>query len=173
MTGVYSGGLAYEYSMEDNKYGIVNISSDGKSVSPLDDFGRLQKAFAATPNPSGDGGYNAQGGKSECPAKSTNWNVTGTALPAMPDAAKKYLTEGAGTGVGILGPGSQNAGGRSSGIATAGSGAVTAVVSGTANPSSTATGNAASSMRPGHLELAPFVISALALGFTGLGAFML
>ena len=174
MTGVYSGGLAYEYSMEENKYGLVTISDDLKSVTELGDFGRLKKAFAATPNPTGTGGYNAAGGKSSCPAQSTNWNVTSDALPAMPEEAKKYLTEGAGEGAGILGSGSQNSGGRSSGIATAGSGAVTATASGTqASSTASSTGNAGSSLRPGQLELAPFFVSAMVLAFTGVGAFML
>lgn len=176
MTGVYSGGLAYEYTMEANEYGLVELSDDLTKVNPLPDFATLKKAFAATPNPSGNGGYNATGGPSNCPAQSANWNVTTDALPAMPEEARKYLTEGAGEGAGILGSGSQNSGGRSSGTASQGSGAVTAVASnanGGASATSSPTGNAASSLRAGSLEFAPFVISALCLGFTGLGAFLL
>lgn len=158
--------------MEENKYGLVTISDDLKTVTELDDFKTLKKAFAATPNPSGDGGYNANAKASECPPHSSNWNVTSDDLPAMPEDAKKYLTEGAGTGVGILGSGSQTSGGRSAGIAKPGSGAVTSVAAG-ASATSKPAGNAASSVRAGSLGFAPFVISALCLGFTGLGALLL
>lgn len=173
MTGVYSGGLAYEYTMEENKYGIVEINGD--SVTELDDFERLRKAFADTKNPSGDGGYNKTGGASNCPAQSLNWNVTGDALPAMPEAAKKYLTQGAGKGVGLLGSGSHFGDGKSAGTATQGSGRVTATAATTAGStgSSTATGNAASGFRQGSLDIAPYIISALVVSFTGLGAFLL
>lgn len=172
MTGVYSGGLAYEYTMEENKYGIVKINGD--DVEELPEFATLQKQFAATSDPAGDGGYNKTAGASNCPIKSDNWNVTGTALPAIPEEAKKFMTEGAGKGIGLEGPGSHNGKGISAGIAQAGSGAVTATASGTAaSGSSTASGNAASGFRQARLEVAPFVVSALIVGFTGLGAFML
>jgi hypothetical protein len=88
MTAVYSGGLAYEYSMEDNGYGMVTIDSSGNSVSEGPSFGTYQKALAATANPSGDGGYSSTGAKSDCPAQSPTWNVTGSALPAIPASAK-------------------------------------------------------------------------------------
>lgn len=169
MTGVYSGGLAYEYTMEANKYGVVEVS--GNTVTELDDFGRLQRAFAATPNPSGDGGYNPNPKVSTCPPKSNSWNVTTDALPAIPEGAKKYMTEGAGTGVGLEGKGSQNAGGASTGTATAGSGKVTATAA-NAGASATKSGSA-SGLRPGQLEMAPFAVSAILLAFTGMGAFLL
>jgi hypothetical protein len=85
MTGVYSGGLVYEYSEEGSHYGLVTIS--GSTVTEGPDFAALQTAFKGTANPTGDGGYNSTGGASGCPAKSANWNVTGDALPAIPSAA--------------------------------------------------------------------------------------
>ena len=172
MTAVYSGGLAYEYTMETNKYGLVEI--DGSDVKELDDFGRLQKAFAATPNPSGDGGYNKTGGASGCPAQSKNWNVTTDALPAIPAEAKKFFQTGAGKGVGLKGEGSHFASGTSTETADRGSGSVTAAVSGTSSSStSTGSGNAASSLRQGPVEFAPLVVSAIVIGFTAFGAFLL
>ena len=85
MTGVYSGGLVYEYSQEGNNYGLVTIS--GSTVTEDPDFAALQSAFKATGNPTGDGGYNSTGGASGCPAKSATWNVTSDALPAIPSGA--------------------------------------------------------------------------------------
>jgi 1,3-beta-glucanosyltransferase GAS5 len=167
MTSVYSGGLAYEYSMEANNFGIVEL--DGDNVKELDDFGRLQKAFAATPNPTGDGGYNKTGGASGCPAQSKNWNVTTDALPAIPSGAKKYMTEGAGKGVGLSGKGSQTASGTSTETAEQGSGSVSGVASGSAS----ASGNAAASFRQGPVDFSPIVISALTIGLTVFGAFLL
>merc|ERR1712072_375485 len=121
MTGVYSGGLVYEYSQESSNYGLVEINGD--SVSELADFTALQSQFSKTANPTGDGGYNSTGGASGCPTYSSpNWLVKDDSLPAIPDGAKKYMSQGAGTGPGLSGAGSQNAGGASTGTATAGSG---------------------------------------------------
>jgi 1,3-beta-glucanosyltransferase GAS5 len=176
MTGVYSGGLVYEYSQEPNKYGLVEIS--GNSVTELDDFTALQSAFKNTPNPSGDGGYNQTGGASGCPAYNPpNWDVQDDSLPAIPQGAVKYMSSGAGTGPGLNGAGSQNAGGASSGTATAGSGQPTRT--GTSGGTNTASGSATSSgaatgLRVSHeLALAPFVCVAVAVLSSMVGASLL
>jgi hypothetical protein len=85
MTGVYSGGLVYEYSEEGSNYGLVTIN--GMTVTEGPDFAALQTAFKGTANPSGDGGYNSTGGASGCPAYSATWNVTNDVLPAIPSGA--------------------------------------------------------------------------------------
>lgn len=159
MTSVYSGGLAYEYSVEGNGFGMVTINSDG-TISEGASFGTLVTAFKKNPSPSGDGGYNATGGASACPAKSSNWNVTSDALPAIPEGAKAYMSSGAGTGVGLLGKGSQNAGGASTGTATAGSGSVTAVATGA---SATKKG-AASALSP--MDRTPLIVGTVAVVIT-------
>lgn len=139
MTSVYSGGLAYEYTVEPNGYGIVELK-DGK-IEPNDDYDRLKDAYKKTANPKGDGGYKSNGSASECPAESDEWEVEGTALPAIPTAASKYMTAGAGTGPGLDGTGSHFAGETSESTATAGSGASTRTPAGSASNS---TGAAAS-----------------------------
>ena len=121
MTSVYSGGLAYEYTVEPNGYGLVEIGSNGQ-IEPNGDFDRLKKAFAATENPTGDGGFKSDGTASECPAESEDWEVSTTALPALPVNAKKYMDEGVGEGPGLAGDGSHFAGEASESTATAGSG---------------------------------------------------
>ena len=167
MTGVYSGGLVYEYSQESSKYGLVSIS--GSSVTETSDFTALQSALAHSSNPQGDGGYNQTGGASGCPPlDAPNWVVADDSLPALPDPANKYMTQGAGTGPGLAGPGSQNAGTASQGNATQGSG------------SATATGSSASHTKSGagHLTIpttsfAPLICGAVVVLSTVFGASLL
>jgi hypothetical protein len=123
MTPVFSGGLVYEYTMEANNYGLVEV--EGDKVTELEDFQTLKDAFAATKNPTGDGGYKKDGKPSACPPPSDNWAVEDTGLPAIPEPAKKYMTQGAGRGAGLTGSGSQTAGTGSPGTAKSGSGTVT------------------------------------------------
>jgi len=173
MTGVYSGGLVYEYSQEASDYGLVEINGD--TVTELPDFAALQSQFAATANPSGNGGYNSTGGASGCPAYSSpNWLVQNDALPAIPDGAKKYMTQGAGTGPGLTGAGSQNAGGASTGTATAGSGQASQTGSSSSgSSSSSSTSNAAVSMMAPEWSAAPLVCGAIVIISSIFGAALL
>jgi hypothetical protein len=171
MTGVYSGGLVYEYSQEASNYGLVTLN--GNSISERPDFAALQSAFSKTSNPDGDGGYNQTGGASGCPEKDVpNWDVENDSLPAIPEPAKKYMTEGAGQGAGLTGPGSQNAGTGSSGTATPGSGAATGTPTGTSGGAASSTG-AAASLRAPEYGMAPFVCGLIVIASTALGATLL
>jgi 1,3-beta-glucanosyltransferase GAS5 len=146
MTGVFSGGLVYEYSQEGNGYGLVTINGD--SVVEDADFGYLQTALTNSPNPSGNGGANTTSAASVCPTASAEWEVSNDDLPAIPAAAEKYMTQGAGPGPGLTGSGSQNAGNsstESAGTAAAGSEGSTATTS--AAPSSSSTKSAAATLR--------------------------
>jgi len=155
MTAVYSGGLVYEYSEEPSNFGLVQIS--GSEVTELPDFKTLMTAFSNTPDPSGDGGYNHTGGASACPTYSPpNWLVKDDSLPAFPAAAEKYMTQGAGTGPGLSGPGSQD-----SGPAT-----------GTGGTSATSSGAAGKTVVP-EFSLAPLVCGAAVLLSTLFGATLL
>ncbi|KAL9618719.1 MAG: hypothetical protein Q9160_006598 [Pyrenula sp. 1 TL-2023] len=177
MTAVYSGGLVYEYSMEGNKFGLVQINGD--SVQELDDFTALQSAFKNTPNPQGDGKYNQTGGASGCPPKQApDWDVENDSLPAIPEPAKKYMTEGAGKGPGLAGDGSQNAGTQSSATATAGSGqaSVSAKASGTgsgSSSSSTGSAGAAAGLAVPELSLAVPAFVSLAIAVSTIFGFTL
>jgi hypothetical protein len=171
MSGVYSGGLVYEYSQEeDRNYGLVKIDSSS-SVTDTADYATLKKQLAANQPPSGDGGYKSSGSSSTCPSKSSTWNVTSDALPAIPTGAVAFMTDGAGKGVGLGGSkSSQNAGGESQGTASAGSGAVTAVATG-ANAASSS--KSAASMPLAPFSPQPLCSLAVALAFAGLGALLL
>ena len=132
MTGVYSGGLVYEYSEEGSGYGLVTIS--GGDVTEGPDFESLSSALSAVQDPADNGGYSTSTGPSECPAQQApDWDVANNDLPAIPEPAMRYMSEGAGAGPGLTGDGSQNAGTRSSGTATQGSGQVTATAGSTAS----------------------------------------
>lgn len=164
MTGVYSGGLMYEYTMEANGFGIVNVS--GNSVIELPDFSKYADALSKNPAPTGSGGFVSTTSSVPCPTKDVDWPVDSTLLPALPDAAKTFFTNGAGKGPGLTGDGSQNAGGStSSGDATPGSGSSTA--------SPTSSKNAAGLTYAGPVDKAPFIVTGIACFFALAGTMLL
>lgn len=166
MTGVYSGGLVYEYSQETSKYGLVSIAKD--NVKQLPDFDALKTAFSKTENPKGDGEFNKTGGANACPKKSSpDWDVDSDSLPAMPAPAKKYLTEGAGKAKGFSGGGSMDAGTESTATASPGSGKVTGSTDG---PSTTPSKGAATGLRPPPMSMAPVAVGLVTILSTLLGA---
>jgi len=167
MSPVYSGGLVYEYSQEESNFGLVDLSN-ANSPRNLAAYSALKTALAGTESPNGDGGYKSDGTASQCPPESATWNVTSDALPAIPQNAVKYMTQGAGTGPGLDGAGSQDAGTPSTGTATPGSGSA----SGSA-PGSTSSGAAAGLNAPGLFEIAPFVCGLVVVFSTVLGATLL
>lgn len=87
MTGVYSGGLLYEYTMEDNGFGIVKI--DGNTVTELDQFPKFAAALKANPAPTGAAGAATTSKASTCPPTDKDWLLSDLTLPAIPEKAKK------------------------------------------------------------------------------------
>lgn len=173
MTGVYSGGLVYEYSQESSDYGLVKVSKD--SVKTLDDFDALKSAFEKTDNPTGSGGFNKTGGANPCPAKdSPNWDVDDDDLPAIPEPAKKYMKNGAGKGEGFSGSGSQNAGTSSTGTAKPGSGSADSSYDSSSDSSSSSTSTssagAAAGLHVPSLTLAHVVVGMITVASTLFGA---
>jgi hypothetical protein len=179
MQSVYSGGLVYEYSQEKSNYGLVDLdTSDATKVSPRPDFDTLKGKFAKTPLPTGDGGYKSSGSASQCPTKSTTWNVTMSAdqLPAYPSDAMSLLQKGAGKGPGLAGKGSQDNGPQSPTLSGAADGAVTSggSTSGTGSGSgSSPSKGAASSTRAGEFSMAPVICGAIVLVSSMLGGSLL
>ncbi|KAK4157727.1 glycoside hydrolase [Chaetomidium leptoderma] len=168
MTGVYSGGLMYEYTLEKNGFGIAKIASPkAASVQPQDGFAKFAKALKANPAPSGDGGFTATTRSVACPTKDADWLLDSTLLPAIPEGAMKFMSDGAGTGPGLKGDGSQNAAeGTSTGDATPGSAAVTATPSSSKNAARGGVGG-------GSVERAPFAVAALVVVLTLTGTLLL
>lgn len=100
MSSLFSGGLVYEYSEEENEYGLVNIISSTE-VELKDDFINLSEQLNKTSNPSGDGGYSKDSEHSECP----DWDVDD--VPDMPEAAEIFFERGAGQALGFDHDGTQ------------------------------------------------------------------
>ena len=167
MTGVYSGGLVYEYSQEPSKYGLVEINDN--KVKTLADYDALKSAFEKTSNPKGDGGYNKTGGANPCPAKdSPNWDVDSDDLPAIPEGAKKFMKDGAGKGEGFAGKGSMSGGGSTStGTAEPGSGSATGS---SGSSSGTSSSSAAGVLNIPNMSLAPLVVGMVTVMSTFVGA---
>lgn len=118
MTSVYSGGLMYQYSDEEDnpKYGIVDV--EGSKPEPKPEFKLFKSALAKYPTPTGDGGASKTTHSVDCPTKdSKTFPIDTAVIPEMPEQAQKYMKKGAGKGPGIKEPGSQQA--ADSGTATA------------------------------------------------------
>ncbi|KAG5985241.1 beta-glucanosyltransferase [Claviceps digitariae] len=169
MTGVYSGGLMYEYSYEDNKYGIVKINGlKAKTVTEMDEYSAFKAALKANPPPSGNGGAASATHAATCPPKDANWQVDPSLVPEMPSQAQKYMKDGAGAGPGfeLDGDGSQNAG--DSGTSTAN------VTGGQPSPTSNKKdSDSAAGATYGSLDKAPLIVSGLTLVFTLFGTLLL
>lgn len=90
MSAVFSGGLVYEYTEEENEYGLVEISSDNKTVTTNKDYDNLKQQFASVSNPEGDGGYQSDLPHSNCPPRSSNWEASND-IPDTPKGALKYV----------------------------------------------------------------------------------
>lgn len=166
MTGVYSGGIVYQYSEESDNagYGLVSIS--GSSASQMSDYTAYSTALSSYPAPSGDGGFTSTTNTQACPTVDSEWLVSDTLLPAIPSGAQKFMTEGAGTGPGLMGDGSQNAGGTSTGDASPGSGSATT----TATPSSTKKSDGG---KPAPLGMAGFIVTGVVFVSTLVGTMLL
>jgi hypothetical protein len=92
MTGVYSGGLMYEYSREGNDFGIVDVTAKSDAVKEEGDFEKFKSALAMYPAPSGDGGFTSTTQAVACPTLDSVWDLGDwgeSALPAIPEGAKK------------------------------------------------------------------------------------
>ncbi|QSZ33054.1 hypothetical protein DSL72_002639 [Monilinia vaccinii-corymbosi] len=181
MCEVYSGGLVYEYSEEGSKYGLVTIK-DG-SVTEGADFKTLKAAYAKAKIPV-DCPFTSTQKASDCPAKSSTWDVSSDSLPAFPSAAANYMKNGAGKGVGLTGPGSQSAGGSSSGPSSgssssgssssgSSSGSSGTSSSSTSSSSSTGTSKASAGNALAPMNQAPMIIGALIATLTFVGAALL
>lgn len=163
MTGVYSGGLMYEYSLEENKFGIIDLTKN--PISELPEFQKMVSAMSKYPAPTGAGGAASTTNSVACPTTDGVWDLGSwgpTALPAIPEGAKKYMTAGAGKGPGLNGDGSQNSGQDVHTTASAGSGQPTT----TEKPGGN--GNAA-----GHMDASIFAVTGAAAFCALIGTLLL
>ncbi|OMJ24592.1 1,3-beta-glucanosyltransferase gel4 [Smittium culicis] len=83
MTGIFSGGFIYEYSQEDNDYGLVKI--DNGNAKKLDDFMYLKKQYAVKPSTDVTlSNYVPTGKIADCPPVAPDWKVSPRSLPPTP-----------------------------------------------------------------------------------------
>jgi len=84
MTSVFSGGIVYMYHQEANDYGLVEIK--GSAAVTQKDFAPLATVMAKV-DPKGidESSYTPTNSPQACPDVSSNWKVTGDALPPTPD----------------------------------------------------------------------------------------
>ncbi|KAM0268540.1 hypothetical protein ACHAQH_009955 [Verticillium albo-atrum] len=105
MTGVYSGGLMFEYTMEENNYGIIEIKND--KVEELPEFANFASALSKWPMPTAATALHSTTHGVSCPTSASLWEVNESLLPQMPEEAEQYMENGAGDGPGLAGDGSQ------------------------------------------------------------------
>ena len=153
MTGVYSGGLVYEYSQETSNYGLVDLT-DPNNPKELVDFGNLQNQFQKNPIPTNVPGANPNGGPSQCPPQDPNWQpgMPDTQLPAMPAPAQKLIDQGAGQGPGLQGS-SQSTGTGSTQNVTIGSSSSSS--SSSSGSKASGSGSAAAGLAPASFGYGP------------------
>lgn len=86
MDEVFSGGIVYMYHQEENDYGLVNITSDGKAIE-LDNYSVLSsRVNAATATSTSASDYEPTNSPARCPDLSDDWEVSGNGLPPTPDS---------------------------------------------------------------------------------------
>ena len=82
MTGVFSGGLAYEFTEEPNNYGLVEVN--GTTATMRNDFVALQKQYKAVTSVP-EGSVASVTRPTTCPAENSYANLNGTNdLPDTP-----------------------------------------------------------------------------------------
>ncbi|AGO11754.1 AaceriADL021Wp [[Ashbya] aceris (nom. inval.)] len=91
MSSLFSGGLAFEYSMEGNNFGLVEIKN-GK-VTKLKDFENLKEQYANAKDPEGDAGYTKDGKPASCPAFEKGTWEADEKLPEMPKDAEAFFKD--------------------------------------------------------------------------------
>lgn len=93
MTPVWSGGVVYEWTQENNRYGLVQMQPSG-DVEIMEDYTNLMNQMAKT-NPKGVkmDEYNEERAPPDCPPMTKNWKAS-TVLPPTPsDGACECMVE--------------------------------------------------------------------------------
>ncbi|KAI8376025.1 Glucanosyltransferase-domain-containing protein [Radiomyces spectabilis] len=84
MTDVWSGGVVYEWTQENNRYGLVKIDTNTQHAEVLEDYNNLKSALTkASPKGVQMDAFNEQRQASSCPSKTDNWKAP-LELPPTP-----------------------------------------------------------------------------------------
>ncbi|KAF9270568.1 glycoside hydrolase family 72 protein [Marasmius fiardii PR-910] len=87
MTDTWSGGIAFSYfpaTSAGGSFGMVNISSDGRTVTTSDDYTRLKDQYGKVSPPNSPSKSSATSTYPACPATNSAF-VASTTLPPTPD----------------------------------------------------------------------------------------
>lgn len=168
MTGVYSGGLMYEYSVEENEFGIVTLDGDKEEIKSGSEYNNLKSAMSAYPAPTSNHPADSTTHAVDCPTSHSVWQVNPTLLPAMPKEAEKFFKDGAGDGYGLKGDGSQFR--ADSGTAEESVESGVPSPTGTSSQSTDDDDDAAMTL---HVSMGALTISAVSIFFTLFGAALL
>ncbi|KNE66105.1 hypothetical protein AMAG_10360 [Allomyces macrogynus ATCC 38327] len=86
MDAVVDGAIAYEYTEEDNRYGLVQVASASDTrVTLLKDYENLKNQWsAAKPTPISMDSAKASTSRPQCPAADSTWMATASPLPPTP-----------------------------------------------------------------------------------------
>lgn len=98
MTGVFSGGLVYEYSEEPNNYGLVTINSDN-SIDLKEDYENLLNQFNQIDLEALTAANSTATGRSapDCESSMITSNLTNSfGVPARPSAIQDMIDNGVG-----------------------------------------------------------------------------
>ncbi|ODQ56451.1 beta-1,3-glucanosyltransferase [Saitoella complicata NRRL Y-17804] len=85
MTGVWSGGIVYQWFQTENDYGLVSIGSDGAATT-LTDYNNLKTQLAkVSPTTVMSSTYTPTNTAASCPT-TTDWEAAASPLPPTPNA---------------------------------------------------------------------------------------
>lgn len=82
MTGVFSGGIVYEWFTGANNYGLIELTDNDASVSPYPDFTSLQSQLATiSPTVTQRSTYSPTNSPPACPSVGGSWAAQASPLP--------------------------------------------------------------------------------------------
>ena len=91
MTDVWSGGIVYEWSQQDNSYGLVQVDASG-NTTPLQDYQNLKSQLAkVSPKAISMDSYSPNGAASPCPTQDTNWQASSNLPPTPSEGSCKCM----------------------------------------------------------------------------------
>ncbi|KAJ1818143.1 1 3-beta-glucanosyltransferase gel4 [Coemansia sp. RSA 2598] len=89
MSDIFSGAIMYEFTEEDNDYGVVKVSYGSSKVEKTADYENLKEVYAkASPKGVKMSDYKPSGKDSVCPQVSSIWEVKDDILPPTPSSAR-------------------------------------------------------------------------------------
>lgn len=93
MTDVWSGGVVYEWTQENNRYGLVKISESGE-VEVMPDYTSLLEEMSKV-HPKGVmmDDYHEERSASSCPEINANWKASSSLPPTPSDGACECMVQ--------------------------------------------------------------------------------